>query len=135
MYTDIEKQLNKITDTLKQELLAANAIDEAGHATDVKKFNEIIDAKIAQLNEIMATTEKDGVTIDRYGANIAGNRIDRLEQIKEHNVLSPETSWIEKEEKSTARKSEKTSAFNMGIKKLFSMFQSRTKINSPENNR
>ena len=44
MYTDIEKKLNKITDSLKEELLKAKAIDENGRAIDVKKFNQIINS-------------------------------------------------------------------------------------------
>ena len=83
MYLDIEKQLNEITDGLKQELLSAKAIDKSGHVIDAEKFNEILDEKIAQCNEILATTEKDGVTVDQYGANIAAARIDKMLRMKE----------------------------------------------------
>lgn len=136
MYTDTEKQLNEITDNIKEEMLAAHAIDENGRAIDVKKFNQIINEKISQLNAILATTEKDGVTVDRYSANIIYTRINRLEEIKKHRTLNPDSAWFNREEKSTVRKKEKTSAFNSGIKKLFSIFQSKTRnMNSPENNR
>ena len=39
--TVTEKQLNKITDSLEQELLKAKAIDENGRAIDVKKFDKM----------------------------------------------------------------------------------------------
>lgn len=136
MYTDIEKKLNKITDNLKEELLQANAIDEKGHAIDVKKFNQIIDEKIAQCNEVLATTEKDGVTKDLYGANITYARINGLEKAKKHRMLNPESSWFDQEEKAVTKKSEKTSALKIGIKKIMSMFQSKYgKTNSPEKDR
>lgn len=136
MYTDIEKKLNKITDNLKEELLQANAIDEKGHAIDVKKFNQIIDEKIAQCNEVLATTEKDGVTKDLYGANITYARINGLEKAKKHRMLNPESIWFDQEEKAVTKKSEKTSALKIGIKKIMSMFQSKYgKTNSPEKDR
>jgi len=136
MYTDIEKQLNEITDNLKEELLAANAIDETGRAIDVKTFNQMINAKIKELNTILATTEKDGVTVDRYGSNITYNRISMLEQMKKQRTLSPDSTWFNREEKGAVKKSEKTSAFNLGIKKLFSMFQSKTRnVSSNTNDR
>jgi len=125
MYTDIEKKLNKITDSLKEELLKANAIDENGRAIDVKRFNQIIDEKIAQCNEVLATTEKDGVTKDLYGANITYARINGLEKAKKHRMLNPESVWFDQEEKAVAKKSEKTSGMKTGIKKVFAMFQSK----------
>jgi len=127
MYLDIEKQLNKITDGLKQELLSAKAIDESGHAIDVKKFNEIIDKKIEQCNKILATTEKDGVTIDLYGANIAATRVDMLENMKGAGMITPESVWEDREkiaqEKSSVEKNRKTSAFKSGVSKLIAKIQ------------
>ena len=132
MYTDTEKQLNKITDSLEQELLKAKAIDKDGRVIDAKKFDKMIDEKIAQCNEVLATTEKDGVTTDLYGANIAYARIDRLEKMKKHHTINPESVWFDQEEKAVVTKSEKTSALNAGIKKIFSMFQSKVgKTNNP----
>ena len=47
---------------------------------------QIINNKIVQLNGILATTEKDGVTSDLYGANIIHARIDRLQKIKTRKI-------------------------------------------------
>lgn len=140
MYMDIEKQLNKITDGLKQELLSARAIDESGRAIDAKKFNEIIDKKIAQCNAVLATTEENGVTKDSYGANIAYARIDRLEKMKESGVLVPETRQEIKEEpaieKLSSEKKKKTNAFNLGISKLIARIQAKFRASkTSENNR
>lgn len=127
MYLDIEKQLNKITDTLKQELLAAKAIDESGRAIDEKKFNEILDEKIAQCNEILATTEENGVTKDIYGANIASARIDKMMRMKEFGSISPETMWQPEDElepeKATKEDNKKVNAFHKGISKILSKIQ------------
>lgn len=140
MYMDIEKQLNKITDGLKQELLTAKAIDESGHAIDEKKFNEIIDKKIAQCNAVLATTEENGVTKDSYGANIAYARIDRLEKMKESGTIMPETMWQGKEEiapeKPSSEKNRKIGAFNLGISKLIAKIQAAFRPSrTSENNR
>ena len=140
MYIDTEKQLNKITDGLKQELLAAKAIDESGHAIDAKKFNEIIDKKIAQCNKILAATEKDGVTIDQYAANIAFTRIDRLNRMKESGIITPEAVWKGKEkiasEEPSSEKDKKIGAFNSGISKLFAKIQAAFRPSrTSENNR
>lgn len=128
MYTNIEKQLNTITDNLKQELLAAKAIDKSGHATDIKKFNEIIDEKIMQCNEILATTEEDGVTVDQYGANIAFARISRLANMKTTGTITPEAIWQGKEEimpeKTSSGNSKKTGAFNSGVSRFIAKIQS-----------
>ena len=128
MYIDIEKQLNKITDGLKQELLSAKAIDASGRAIDEKKFNEILDEKIAQCNKVLATTEKDGVTKDIYGANIAAARIDKMLRMKEFGTFTPETMWTERDkttkEKPSIEKDKKISAFNSGISKLLAKIQS-----------
>ena len=137
MYLDIEKQLNKITDGLKQELLSAKAIDESGHAIDEKKFNEIIDKKIAQCSEVLATTEKDGVTKDLYGANIANTRIDRLHKMKETGTLVPEAIWQGREDiPEKAPSDKKPGAFRAGISKIFAKFQSALGLQkTSENNR
>lgn len=117
MYTDIEQQLNKITDGLKQELLGAKAIDESGHATDVKKFNQILGEKIAQCNAILATTEKDGVTQDLYGAKIAYARVDILKKMKELGTIVPKIPLGDKEKLSSEKK-RKIQAFNSEFSKL-----------------
>lgn len=140
MYLDIEKQLNKITDGLKQELLSAKAIDESGRTIDEKKFNEILDKKIAQCSEVLATTEKDGVTKDLYGANIAYARIGRLETIKKSGMIVPEALQEAKEEpaieKLLSEKKKKTNAFNLGISKLITKLQEKFKTSrTSENNR
>lgn len=140
MYMDIEKQLNKITDGLKQELLSARAIDESGRAIDAKKFNEIIDKKIAQCNAVLATTEENGVTKDLYGANIAATRVDRLVKMKESGTIMPEAAWESKEEpaieKLSSEKKKKTNAFNLGISKLIAKIQAKFRASkTSENNR
>ena len=139
MYTDIEKQLNKITDNLKTSLIDLKAIDEEGNAADMEKFNSLLDEKIAQCEAVLATTEQDGVTKDLYGANIAHARIEWLKNIKKYRTLNPTTKWHEEdigEKKARSEKTKKISIFNSGICKLFSMFQSKTRnINSNENNR
>ena len=140
MYMDIEKQLNKITDGLKQELLTAKAIDESGRAIDEKKFNEIIDKKIAQCNAVLATTEENGVTKDLYGANIAATRVDRLEKMKKYGTIVPEAVWEAKEktapEKSSSEKNRKIGAFNSGVSKLVAKIQKTFRPSrTPENNR
>lgn len=128
MSKDIEKQLNAITDNLKAELLAAKAIDEQGKTINIEKFNEILDKKIEQLNKIVATTEKDGVTTNRYDANLAFGRVDFIEKIKKSGTIDPYSKWIEREEpgiKSTrAEKTQKTNALNAGIKKLMAKMRS-----------
>ncbi len=137
---DIEKQLNKITDGLKQELLAAKAIDKSGHAIDTEKFNEILDKKIVQCNEILATTEENGVTKDLYGANIAAARIDKMLKMKESGTLFPEAIWEGREEKleekTASAKNKKVKAFNSGISKLIAKIQAAFRSSkTAENNR
>ena len=132
MNKEIEQQLNKITDGLKQELLMAKAIDEKGNAIDVKKFNQIIDEKIAQCNKVLETTERDGVTVDRYGANIAFNRIAILERAKEHGMLNPENAWVSREERKEAELN-KPDAFKEGIKKLWKKMTGKFKTSNSNN--
>jgi len=139
MYTDIEKKLNKITDDLETLLIESKAIDKNGSATDVKKFNEIIDEKIAQCNKVLATTEKDGVTKDLYGANITYARINRLEKMKKAGTITPETGWADEENgvtKHSSAKTKKKEAFGFGISKLFAKIKNTFRAsNSSENNR
>lgn len=137
MYTDIEKKLNKITDDLETLLIESKAIDEKGNATNAKKFNEIINKKIAQCNEVLATTEKDGVTKDLYGANITYARINRLEKMKKAGTITPELAWADEENGVTKHSSEKKEhAFNLGISKLFTKIKNKFRSsNSSENNR
>ena len=139
MYTDIEKELNKITDNLKNELLAKQAIDESGRATNVAIFNQILTGKIAQCQAILASTEKDGVTTDLYGANIAHARINWLETMKKHLSLQPQSGWQNEEEPgvdsvTNTVQEEKTNAFLRGISKLLRNFPF-GRTNSNENNR
>ncbi len=139
MYTDIEKELNKITDNLKNELLAKQAIDESGRATNVAIFNQILTGKIAQCQAILASTEKDGVTTDLYGANIAHARINWLETMKKHLSLQPQSEWQNEEEPGMNftpddNQEKKKNAFLRGISNLLQMFRP-SRTNSNENNR
>ena len=128
MYKELEKQLGAITSSLKSELSQAKAIDKDGRAIDVEKFNEIIDAKLERLYEFLETkTVKDGVTIDKYGANIIHAQIDSLAQMKKRGTISYATEWAsnrqDPSDKQTApTKSEKTRAFTRateGFSRLF----------------
>lgn len=121
MYTDIDKQLNEITKDLKESLIAAHAIDDAGRATNIAKFHQILDSKIAQCEKILATTEHDGVTVDKYGANLVFNRIARLQKMKEMGALEPDSDWFNHGERGIGEpkaKMQKKAAFNAGLQKL-----------------
>lgn len=133
MYKKIEAELNAITDNLESELKAANAIDKDGRATDIKKFNKIIDDKIAQCNAVLATTERDGVTINRYGANLAFNRIAILEKAKKKGMLNADAIWFEHSAEKAITEADKPSAFRIGIKKLFEKIGFKTKFVQTKN--
>lgn len=131
MYLDIEKQLDKITEDLEALLLESKAIDKEGNVIDNKKFNQILNSKIAQCNKILATTEKDGVVQDTFGANVVFNRINRLEQIKQNKSLTPESALPENDIEGT-----KSIVFKLGISKIFQKIQSKfSKHKSNNNNR
>lgn len=140
MYTEIEAQLNLITGNLKQEMIDARIIDEQDRVINVEEFKRILDKKIAQCQAILASTEKDGVTTDLYGANIAHARINWLETMKKHLSLQPQSEWQNEEEPgvdsvpNTAQE-EKTNAFLRGISKLLRKFPFVGRTNSNENNR
>ena len=139
MYTDIEAQLNLITGNLKQEMIGARAIDGQDRVINVEEFKRILDKKIAQCQAILASTEKDGVTTDLYGANIAHARINWLETMKKHLSLQPQSEWQNEEEPgvdsvTNTVQEEKTNAFLRGISKLLRNFPF-GRTNSNENNR
>ena len=128
MYTEIEKQLNEIIGDLKAELTAADAIDAEGKATDTKKFNQILSEKITACNMVLAGTEKDGVTIDRYGSNIAFNRIAVLENMKKHGTINPYVTWFDRDNERGVRipraeKTRKANAFYSGLQRLLTKFR------------
>lgn len=128
MYTEIEKQLNEIVGNLKAELTAAKAIDAEGKATDTKKFNQILSEKITACNVVLAGTEKDGVTIDKYGANIAFNRISVLENMKKSGSIYPYMTWFNRDKERgiripRAEKTRKVNAFYSSLQRLLTKFR------------
>ena len=123
MYQDIEKQLNVITSGLQETLRKVKAINDDKKVTNVAKFNKVLNHQISQCYELLSLTEKDGVTTDRYGADLIFARISWLEEIKNSQNINP----YEPEFKEKTENISKTSAFQSGITKLIEMIH--TKFN------
>lgn len=118
MYRAVEKQLNAITNGLNDKLLSAKAIEESGKAIDIAKFNKIIDHAIDQCNAVLATTEKDGATVDSYGANLAYSRIQWLEDMKTKGSIDPLSNMFgeEKDISEETKETPKPSRFGIGVR-------------------
>jgi hypothetical protein len=129
MYRSVEKQLNAITNILKDNLLSAKAIDASGKAIDIAKFNKIIDQAIDQCNTVLATTEKDGTTVDPYGANLAYSRVQWLEDIKTNGSIDPFDNMFDTVQDVTEeiKESDKPAKFGSGIKKVINKIRTRFK--------
>ena len=129
MYRNVEEQLNTITKSLKQDLLSAKAIDESGKATDIVKFNKIIDSIIDQCNAVLSVTEKDGTTVDSYGANLAYSRIQWLEDMKTKGSINPSDNMFDEKKDVTEeiKITDKPSKFRNGIKNVINKLRTRFK--------
>ena len=124
MYQDIDKQLAEIVDKPLLALKKSQIVGETGKSKDPKAFNEALDKIITDCEKLLETTVKDGVTIDRYGANLINNRIDRLSRMKRQQTLNPESAWMHTEERGTqeptSEKTRKANAFRRGLDNLLS---------------
>lgn len=118
-YTDIEQELNNITDSLEQELRAAGAIGPDGKVINQDAFNKIIEEKITQCNVISMRMEASGKRFDANSANIIGARIDFLRTIQESQSLTPFARTEPKREEELIQQFEnkkRTESFVLGSK-------------------
>ena len=126
-HIDIEKQIKEIRKSLESELRAANAIDENGRATNKKAFEEIMDRKIHEIEELEPmVTDESGVARDRYSANIYFHNIEILNEMRKHYSIKhePDSYSLQKgheKEESLFKKH----IFTRGIHKLMSKFTRR----------
>ncbi|MBP5485368.1 MAG: hypothetical protein J6Y07_01535 [Alphaproteobacteria bacterium] len=97
-YLDIEKQLNEITDNLRQNLEKAGAINKEGDTIDRAKFEKVIDDMISKIIPIRRQLELE--RYDANSANIVESRMEWLRTIKNaHSIRYPEHISDEREEK------------------------------------
>lgn len=99
-YLDVEKQLNTITDNLKQNLKDANAIDDSGNVVNVAEFNRIIDSAIDKCRNILQQLEIER-KYDPNSTNITFSRINWLETIKSAQSFNAYTNQGDGKEERT----------------------------------
>jgi len=121
-YLDIEEQLNKITDDLRQELERAGAIDKNGETIDYAKFDGVIENLVDKIIPISRELE-----LGRYDANsrnLVESRIAWLREIKNaHSVAYPTNLSDGKEEEIIQKtKSKSPSAFTKGTGLVHRLF-------------
>ena len=121
-YVDIEEQLNKITDNLRQKLERAGAIDENGKTVDSAKFDRVIENMVDEIIPISRELE-----LGRYDANsrnIVESRIARLRGIKNaHSIAYPTNLSDGKEEEIIQKtKSKSPNAFTKGTGLVHRLF-------------
>ena len=86
---NLDEQLNKITDDMKQELYSTRAIDTQGHVINQAEFNSIIDKKIRMCYSIAKELETSGKRFDANDNNKILSTIDLLRSIKGSQSLNP----------------------------------------------
>ena len=123
--TNIEQKLDAITGNLEQMLRNANAIDETGRATNIAEFNRIINEKIDACSKVLSTTEEAGVTIDKYGANIAFARLSWLEEMRDKGAINPHAHIYGEEPEIKEDVVPRPSSFKSGIGKIFGKLKSK----------
>ena len=122
---DIEKELNKISSNLKQELIASGAIDAKSlEATNTKLFDEVLDKKIKQCYSVLAKTENEaGVTIDRNGANKVYALLQHLEDMKKFKSLLSLEAYSFQSDEDKLIQPKKSESMKKGIGKLLQKMQ------------
>ncbi|MBP5707673.1 MAG: hypothetical protein J6W79_01620 [Alphaproteobacteria bacterium] len=83
------EKLSIIREEMTTALSKAGIIDKSGKIINHQAFLEFVDRKIKEKNEELASTEKDGVTIDLYHANMIYAEINYLEEMKNKMSVDP----------------------------------------------
>lgn len=117
--SDLDKQLNKITDDMKQELYRISAVDADGRVLNKSEFNRIIDEKINICYNMVQELEKSGKRFAANDNNKIFSTIDLLRTIKGSQSLNPYASQGPDREKAIIEKYERKKPFLEGLKNLF----------------
>lgn len=83
------EKLSIIREEITNELSKAGIIDKSGKIINHQAFLEFIDRKLQEKSKELASTEKDGVTIDLYHANMVYSEISYLEEMKKQMSVDP----------------------------------------------
>ncbi len=119
-HIDVEKKIHEIRNGLNNELKQANAIDENGKSTNDELFDQIIDAKINEINKLEPmVADEMGVAQDRYALNIFMHQIQLLNEMKKNHSLVKEPDLPEQDIAiERANRPSKRQKFLNGIRKL-----------------
>ena len=133
-YIDIEKQIHQIRKSLESELRAANAIDENGRATNKKVFEEIVDRKIHEIEELEPMiADESGVARERYNPKPFFDGLAQLNEMRKQHAININVNSYSLEQ--GAKKEErlfKKHIFAESIHKLISKLTGRNR-NQPVN--
>ena len=136
-YIDIEKQIHQIRQSLESELRAANAIDENGHATNKKAFEEIVDRKIHEIEELEPMiADESGVARERYNPKPFFDGLTQLKEMRKRHAINIDVNSYSLEQ--GAKKEEtlfKKHIFADGIHKLISKLTGRNRNQSVNESR
>ena len=119
-HINVEKKIHEIRNDLNNEMKQANAIDENGKSTNNELFDQIIDAKINEINKLEPmVADEMGVAQDRYASNIFMHQIQLLNEMKKNHSLVKEPDLPEQDIAiERANQPSKRQKFLNGIKKL-----------------
>jgi len=112
------EKLSIIREEITNELSKAGIIDKSGKIINHQAFVEFIDKKLQEKSKELASTEKDGVTIDLYHANMVYSEISYLEEMKKKMSVDPYKFVPNKEvSKEQNSKTENFKAGNINVQK------------------
>ena len=123
-YLDIDRQIEDMTNDLKQKMIAANIIDETGNALNVEKFDSLIDEAISKCYDMLKEMEETR-RYDANSNNIIFSRINSFKTMKKNQTfnlyVAPEFDEEKENIENFEKKNDKTGkhVWLNGIKKLF----------------
>lgn len=106
------EKLNIIREEINAELSKAGIINNSDKIINRQAFVEFIDKKLQEKSKELASTEKDGVTIDLYHANMVYAEINYLEEMK--NKMSVDPYQFDSNKEVSKEQNSKTENFKAG---------------------